>query len=480
MKLQMSKFRQDDIQAYLQAHFHSMIADLSELVSFPSIYNSNGFEGAPFGKDIKDALEWLLNLADTWGMQTKNYDGYAGEITIGFGDDMIGILCHIDVVSEGNGWDTSPFQVTIKSEKLYGRGVCDNKGPLISTLYAMRFLKDHNLIPAGVSIRMIIGTDEEEGWRSINHYLDSTEKLPDFSIVPDANFPLINSEKGLLDFDLKDNSPINQAAPLQLIAFNGGNGRNIVPDEANCVLKCESPIKYLEMLKNQNQLNDQQLAYQIEKNCLKIQATGKSAHAMTPEKGKNAIDILINGLNLFGKDFSHEEFVQKYMRFIADDINGKKTSINSCDSISGELTLNIGKVLFDPESHQILLNANVRHPVTITGTREQVFTEMSAAGFLYEEIDYLPPLYFEQDDPFIKKLMGVYQSCTEDTITAPLSIGGATFARAMKNAVCFGPLFPGEEELAHEANESLSLESFRKMTDIYIQALITLMDGGIF
>jgi succinyl-diaminopimelate desuccinylase len=296
--------------------------------------------------------------------------------------------------------------------------------------------------------------------------------------VPDANFPLINSEKGLLDFDLYDNSPINRTAPLQLVALSGGNGRNIVPDAAECMLKCENPIQYLEVLKNQNQLNDQQLAYQIEANGLTIQATGKSAHAMTPEKGENAIDILINVLNLFGNDLSHEKFVQKYVQFIADDINGKKTSINSCDSISGELTFNIGKVLFDRQTHQITLNANVRHPVTMTGTRERVFTEMSAAGFIYEEIDYLPPLYFEQDEPFIKKLMGVYQSCTEDTIAAPLSIGGATFARAMKNAVCFGPLFPDEEELAHEANESLSLESFKKMTEIYIQALLTLMDGS--
>ena len=88
---------------------------------------------------------------------------------------------------------------------------------------------------------------------------------------------------------------------------------------------------------------------------------------------------------------------------------------------------------------------------------------------------HMDGLYIDEASGFIGILMEAYQKGSGDDSGRPMAIGGATYARAIPNAVAFGPLFPDEEELAHEANEYLALESLEKMTLIYIEALKKLL-----
>ena len=80
-------------------------------------------------------------------------------------------------------------------------------------------------------------------------------------------------------------------------------------------------------------------------------------------------------------------------------------------------------------------------------------------------------LYVDRNSDFINVLMDAYSLVSGDYESEPISLGGATYARTLPNAVAFGPLFPYEEELAHEPNEFLSIDSLKKMTLIYIEAL---------
>lgn len=50
--------------------------------------------------------------------------------------EVIGVVAHLDVVTEGNGWDTDPYKATIKDNKIYGRGTSDDKGGAIASLTA--------------------------------------------------------------------------------------------------------------------------------------------------------------------------------------------------------------------------------------------------------------------------------------------------------------------------------------------------------
>ena len=102
---------------------------------------------------------------------------------------MVGILAHIDVVEAGPGWETPPFQAVIKDGRIYGRGSLDDKGPVVSSLYAMKYIVDNGLLPDEWSIRLIVGADEEEGLRCIDFYNEHAERMPDVSFVPDGYFP---------------------------------------------------------------------------------------------------------------------------------------------------------------------------------------------------------------------------------------------------------------------------------------------------
>ncbi|PHV69991.1 dipeptidase PepV [Sporanaerobium hydrogeniformans] len=462
---------------FIGNHTQEMIENLMQLINIPTVMGAKE-EKAPFGRNIAQGLDYILSLAEKWGMQVKNYEGYAGEITIGTGDYRVGILCHIDVVDAGEGWETPPFKATIKDEKIYGRGAIDDKGPLISCLYVMKYLNDHQLIPPSTSLRMIIGTNEEENWEGIQYYVAHAPILPHVSIVPDGNFPAICYEKGLLDFNLISKHPSDARLPIQLISIEGGNGRNVVPGKCMCQLKVSSEVFLKERIEERLEaLKHTQISY--EQGLLTIETSGKSTHCMTPEKGRNAIALLMHALYELGPLFSHHEMVKSFKHYIGKEYNGQSYGCGFEDALSGKLTFNIGKIYLDKDS--LIMEANLRYPVSTPYevVKEAVEQTSLKAGFEYNQIDHLAAICMEKDAPLMTCLLKAYRMITGDEISEPLSIGGATYARAIPNAVAFGPLQPYEEELAHEANEYLSIDSLFKMTEIYERALTLLLNEPI-
>lgn len=166
-----------------------------KLIRIPSVYKFNG--DYPYGEPIDQALQTMLKIAEEDGFKTKNIEGHAGHIEFGQGEEILGILGHLDVVPAGEGWETDPFSPVIKDGNLYGRGAQDDKGPVMAAYIAMKLLKQQGFQP-NKRVRLILGTDEERDWQGIEHYFKH-EDMPEFGFSPDASFPVINAEKGLLD-----------------------------------------------------------------------------------------------------------------------------------------------------------------------------------------------------------------------------------------------------------------------------------------
>ena len=165
-----------------------------------------------------------------------------------------------------------------------------------------------------------------------------------------------------------------------------------------------------------------------------------------------------------------------YEQAIGIDLNGQRLGCDFQDERSGILTLNVGVIQL--EEAQIRLKANTRYPASFSyeKIRSSLIAGLEKAGFEYQECLSMPPLDIPRDSPLVRKLMESYQEVTGDREHDAFSIGGATYARSIPNAVSFGPLFPGETELAHEANECLSVQSLERMTEIYISALEKLLE----
>lgn len=461
------------IHKFIEKNREKMISDIVDFVNIPSLYCAEETtKDMPFGKNISKGLDWVLDKAESMGMTVRNIDGYAGEISVGNGNFIVGILAHEDVVAAGEDWDTNPFNAVVKDNKIYGRGTGDDKGPLISTLYVMKYLMEEKKIPEGAMVRMIIGTDEEEEWRGIDYYTSHVDILPDYSIVPDGYFPLIFCEKGLIDFDLCLPLQVDSSADIIVKELYGGSGRNIVAGKAFCALECKEGdvaaiAKTLEETKG--------ISIVVDNTTIKATAQGRSTHAMSPEKGENAISLLMEVLENLNYSLSYGKLIKTYNEYIGMDYNGEKFGCGFEDELSGKLTLNIG--IIKVQDNDVILESNLRYPASmdVDEVRAAMDVTLEKAGFAYSLKAYLPPVYTEPDSDFVGVLMDAYQRVTGDTENKAFAIGGATYARAIPNAVAFGPLFPYEEELAHEANEYLDIDSLEKMTVIYTAALEGLM-----
>lgn len=431
------------------------IKRIQELVQIPSVLEEHPESLInPFGEEITKSLEYVLALGRDMGFKVKNIDNVAGHIEYGEGEEIIGILCHIDVVPADGDWKYPPFSATIEGDKIIGRGTTDDKGPTICSLFALKMIKDLG-IKLNKRVRIIIGTDEETAWRGINKYL-SVEKMPDVGFSPDADFPLIYGEKGILTFDL-----VSKNSDGNLKSFYSGKRYNVVPDYAS--------MEYTKDLKDDflKYLNDFGIRGKVDgKN---YQLYGKSAHAMMPEAGINAAILL-------------SKFMSKYssnnlLRFTSEKLSDsrlKDLGLGFTDSEMGDLTMNLGIFRIDEKEGRIGLN--FRYPINFNSQKfvSDFRNQTQKYGIELEFKEDKAPHYVNKNSEFIKILHNAYIEYTHDDKTPLKTIGGGTYARAIKNAVAFGVMFPGDEELAHQANEYISIDKAMLATAIIAKAIVDL------
>lgn len=460
------------IDELVKSYREDMIQSLEELVSIPSVINlENAREGAPFGMEIRSALDGLLKLAGELGFETRDYDGYAAAVDFGTEGKEVGILSHIDVVPPGNGWSKNPFVPEIVNGKMYGRGTIDDKGPLVASLYAMKAVKESGL-PIRNHVRHIIGCDEETGHRCIKYYL-TKEKGPDLGFSPDGMFSVIHAEKGILRFQIQTNRKLPDTKELCVIRIAGGTVVNAVPNIAEVWLG--GPGEQLEEVQKEFQVKAAEGSAKMEGDVLHLTFPGVSAHAMQPWLGENAILSMIRFLKEvpFG-DRKTRKYFQDLDTLFGDGWEGRNLGVACQDQLSGKLSMNLG--ILNVEGEKTELKVDVRCPVHIDldTVWKTICLTCEKYGFRPEYWQKRPPLYVPKDARLVQILLDVYEDVTgkrEEAIT----IGGGTYCRDVENFVSFGPVFPGEPELAHEADEFIDLDQLMECARLYAQALYRLL-----
>lgn len=408
--------------------FDEALKRISEIIKFDSSQKP-AIVGAPFGRGVDDCLKYFLNLASSYGFETKNHDGYAGEVIFGEGEEFA-VLAHLDVVPAGSGWTHDPFggEIDTVNKKIWGRGAMDDKGPAILTLLVMKALKDEGFV-SKKKIKLIVGCNEESGWACIDYY-KAHAHMPDTGFSPDADFPVIYAEKGILQLELK-------FAPCgDFTALRGGERANMVCD----LCEVTAPEDKAKLVK-----------FGLEYADGKVISRGKSAHGSTPEAGVNAIAPVLKYLGLDGMH-----------RLLFED------GFNLCN-----LEDETGKLTFSPNiikqsKDGISVICDIRYPATLK--REVVLNAISDKGVNYEIAHEQAPLFSDKKSGLITTLLQVYNEVTGKH-AKPVAIGGGTYARALKCGVAFGPEEEGEENTVHQANEYITFEKIEKCLKIYKLAL---------
>ncbi|MCS1349997.1 dipeptidase PepV [Mechercharimyces sp. CAU 1602] len=457
-----------------------LLAKTKELLAIESVLDEETVaEGAPFGEKIAEALSYMLELAEENEFKIKNVDGYAGHAEIGSGEELVGILAHLDVVPAGEGWTSPPFSPEIRDGDLYARGAIDDKGPAMAAFFATKLLKELNL-PLSKRIRLIWGTDEESLWRDMEYYFER-EEMPTMGFTPDAYFPIITAEKGLIDLSLAGElTPIEEeelSAGWTLGSFISGQRPNMVPDYAEARLLGDDDVFILKEAFQTFLLENRIRGYAEEANAdLTLVVEGKSHHGSEPERGQNAALELARFLHTVDLDQKGAQYINLINDCLLDSFYGEKLGVDQMDDRVGKLTINAGVFRYKRgENQQVVLN--IRYPLTGDGEwiMRELEQQMAPYGVQIEQdlIDHKMPHSVDHQHPLVQTLARVYEEQTGEKAEL-MAIGGGTYARALDTGVAFGPLFPGRPDSAHQKDERISVEDLIRTTAIYAQAIYEL------
>ncbi len=428
-------------------HYKDAVKFAQELIRIDTVEGA-ATQDMPFGEGNAKALEYALNELSKMGFKTTNLDNYCGYGDIGAGE-LFGILCHLDVVPVSDKWSVDPFGGEIKDNKLYGRGAVDDKGAFSATLYAVKKLLDEGHTPKK-KIRFILGCDEESGWECMAEYAKRAE-MPAMGIAPDADFPVINCEKGILHLD------ISTDLPEGLLSFSSGTRTNVVPDYAQAAITSNKLVKSLAKMGGLEAIEDGDK--------LTLFSKGKSAHASTPSEGKNALIALLGAMGL-----AHPTYNRLYAAFCESD--GSGANIDFCDKESGSLTLNLGTAFI--KDNKLCLTLDIRFPICTNKEELVAILKKELSGFDISVASLQPPLFVSPDHPLVKTLLNAYNKAM-GTSEKPITIGGGTYARALPLGVAFGPSFPNTISTVHQDDEYVELSDFYKSIDIYYTAFKDLL-----
>lgn len=450
----------------------SLLDDLTKLLKIKSVRNENEISKEyPVSKGPTKALDYFLQLAKRDGFQVYKVDNTVGYIEYGNlqSTETLAILAHVDVMPAGKEWDADPFIPQIKNDRLYARGALDDKGPGMAAYYGLKIVKDLKL-PLKRKIHFVIGTDEESNWLGMNNYLKKVGE-PTLGFSPDAEFPLINGEKGICTFTVSFPQQEKTTSGSKIIKFISGERVNMVPAHAEAIIQ-SSFLSDIEKQFNSfvqsnpidgfvKQINDQKILLHV---------IGKAAHGAFPETGINAGTYLAKFLSTI-VDVDLINFISQKL---FNDNEAQKLSLAVQDDVMGKLSMNIGIINYNDNQAKVHLNFRYPRNISINEISKQLQLECDQFnGQINLDINK-DPHYVDPHDELVQTLLYVYRKQCNDPQAQGLVVGGGTYGRLLKRGVAYGALFPNAENVMHQPNEYIDLPYLYKAVSIYAEVIARL------
>ena len=451
------------IDQYIDEHWEEIVDDIARMVEVPSFEElDEAAPGAPFGPGPRAALSQILAIADRMGFETTDVDGYMGFADFkGATDTQVGIIGHVDVVPAGPGWHFDPFTVTLKDGYLMGRGTLDDKGPVVVTLWALKFWKDLG-VTFPYTTRFLFGVNEETGMGDVPYYRERYAD-PAFLFTPDAEFPVCYGEKGGFDATITS-KPLDGRVIVEL---TGGAATNAVPGTASALVRADAAELPAA----------ERITVTPEGDGLaRIEAVGKSAHAATPETGVNAIGVLVDYLLANGLCSADERAFLEFDQKLLGHTDGSGVGLACSDEYFGPLTVIGGTIAL--EDGRLVQTMDSRWPTSTTpeGITKAVTSLTDPIGATFENTLLMDPFLVKPESPQIQALLGAYREVTGDEERQPFTIGGGTYAREFTSGASFGPERTWQKQPdwvggMHGPDEGISEEDLKTALKVYALAL---------
>ena len=457
------------VHELISSYRDDIISGIRSIVAIESAAGEKSGD-MPFGEGPAAALKEALLQGESLGFKTKNLDNFSGYAEIGSGDKIIGMLGHVDTVPVGPGWTRAPLGGEVADGFIYGRGVCDNKGACIASLYALKAVEELG-VDVKKRVRAVFGANEETGMKCMEHY---REKEGDFeyAFAPDGVFPVAFGEKGIyMAFFTGD---VSSGCDVKLLDIFAGEAFNVVAPYCEFLVfpgDKEAGIKtafgdYLAK-------NDLKGAFEKREENIFLRIEGMAAHASRPEEGLNAIShamVFLSGI------ISGSPFIDAYNECVGLGYYGAGCGVDLSDPY-GRLTFNVGMIRMT--GSEVKASMDIRYPVTIKdfSPHEKSITDrFGKYGVRVDVSDHMPPLFHDPELPFVKSLYDVYTNMTGDIEHPPFVMGGGTYSRKFDQSVTFGYQFPGEDNFIHAVDERINIDNLLLSTEILTHAVLRLLE----
>ncbi|NLK88631.1 MAG: M20 family metallopeptidase [Clostridiaceae bacterium] len=458
------------IEEYFASRQAEMLEDISRLVRIRSD-RQPARPGEPYGPGAAAVLAEALAMARAMGFVVKNYDNRVGTVDLNDLPPALDILAHLDVVPGGDGWTvTKPFEPRITAGRIYGRGTADDKGPAVAALYALRGVRDLG-IPLRKNTRLILGTDEESGSSDIEYYYAQEKEAP-MTFTPDAEFPVINIEKGRLVGQMTAPWP-EESRRSRLISLEGGTKINMVPEKARAVVADLESEHVAELLIQAEKSTGVIFTAYPEGKNLVIHAQGKAAHAATAASGNNAITGLLFLLSLLpiAEDGRLDLLRQLYHLFPHGDHYGQALGIAMSDDLSGPLTLSLDLIRIN--DHGLEAEFDCRTPLcgNDENVRQAAANRLRPVGIRLADHPMVPPHHVPAETPFVRTLLRCYEIYSGKPGRC-MAIGGGTYVHNLDRGVAFGCADPEVDNHLHGPDEFAVIEQLMMSARIFTQVII--------
>ena len=465
-----SEFRQE-IDNWIESHTDEMLIDLGRLIEVKSVKGSIE-SGAPYGAGPREALTLAGSIIEARGFKTRVFEDMVITADLGLDPPELGILAHVDVVGAGEGWNSDPYKMTLSEGKIFGRGTLDNKGPAIAAMYAMFCVRD--ICPdLKRGVRLILGSGEEVGCEDIAQYR-SKNTLPPYLFTPDADYPVVNVEKGRVTPFFGASWDKDATFP-RVVSITGGKTMNVVPNHSAAVVEGLDISKVETFCEEYSAKTGALISAQIEGDRIAITASGKAAHSAVPREGNNAQTALVEMLAAMpfapSEGLKHIQALNRL--FPHGDYNGRALGIAMNDKLSGTLTVNFG--VLELSETGFTANFDSRTPacadeIDLPGMIRAALEREGATltGLTHSKCHHTP-----ENSKFVQALMRIFEEYTGKPSRC-MKTGGQTYAHGIPGGVAFGCAMPGINYNIHGANEFFGLQELIVSAKMFASAIIDL------
>ena len=489
-----------EAREFAESEWEKVQDDLADLVAIDSAKGAaDESAAAPYGPGPRKALDAMLAKARAYGLEPHDCQGRIGYADLpgngpsadGAGEDgrkQLGIIGHLDTVPAGEGWSSDPHALTEREGLLVGRGVSDDKGPLVCALHAARFWVERNKRTGRTfphDLRILFGCDEESGMGDADWYLKHYQ-APDFLFTPDAEFPVCYGEKGQFQA-LIVSAPIADGVIRFLEA---GQAVNAVPGTATAVVLAKAS-----RLTSTTEVDAQPQpgVFAGGKVPFKLTAHGIAGHAAMPEGSKNALAVLARYLLEADICTDAENQWLQFVESAAGQTDGNLFGIQTRDDDFGPLTCVAGMARLVPvddgsKALRFTQSIDCRFPTTVTanGLLECVRGYVQASGLnaAVKPLSLVEPLLVDPDTESVRALRRAYREASGRD-AAPVTMAGGTYAHHFPTGTSFGAedtaRFPRPEWAGgmHAVDEAVPIQELKQALTAYIVAIGLLMDGNL-